>query len=52
MISIPVTFDPAGYVNQLKRMKTLVKPDLIIPGHDSKIFDRFTKVKDGIVRIK
>jgi glyoxylase-like metal-dependent hydrolase (beta-lactamase superfamily II) len=52
MISIPPTFDPVGYVNQLKRMKTLVKPELIIPGHDSKIFDRFTKVKDGIVRIR
>jgi len=52
MISIPVTFDPVGYVNTLKRMKTLVKPELIIPGHDAKIFDRFTKVKNGIVRIR
>jgi glyoxylase-like metal-dependent hydrolase (beta-lactamase superfamily II) len=52
MISIPLTLDPVGYVNALQRMKTLVKPELIIPGHDAKIFDRFTKVKDGIVRIR
>jgi len=52
LISIPFTLDAVGYVNSLKRMKTLVKPELIIPGHDSKIFDRFTKVKDGIVKIR
>jgi glyoxylase-like metal-dependent hydrolase (beta-lactamase superfamily II) len=52
MISIPMTFDPVAYVNSLKRMKTLVKPELIIPGHDAKIFDRFTKVKNGIVKIR
>ncbi len=52
MISIPLTFDPAAYVNAMKRMKTLVNPDLIIPGHDAKIFEKFTKVKDGVVRIR
>jgi len=52
MISIPLTFDPVAYVNSLKRMKTLVKTELIIPGHDAKIFERFTKVKEGIVRIR
>lgn len=52
MISIPITFDPDAYVKSLQRMKTLVKPALIIPGHDGKIFERFTKVKDGIVRIR
>ncbi len=52
MLSIPMTFDPVAYVNTLKRMKTLVKPELIIPGHDAKIFERFTKMKDGIVKIR
>lgn len=52
MISIPLTIDPVGYVKSLQRMKTLVKPELIVPGHDAKIFERFTKVKDGIVRIR
>lgn len=52
MISIPLTFDPQAYVKAMQRMKTLVNPDLIIPGHDSKIFKKFTKVKEGVVRIR
>jgi len=52
MISIPLTFDPKAYVKTMQRMKTLVNPDLIIPGHDSKIFEKFTKVKEGVVRIR
>jgi glyoxylase-like metal-dependent hydrolase (beta-lactamase superfamily II) len=52
MISIPLTFDAKAYVNALQRMKTLVDPGLIIPGHDSKVFEKFTKVKEGVVRIR
>jgi glyoxylase-like metal-dependent hydrolase (beta-lactamase superfamily II) len=52
MISIPITFDTKAYVTTMQRMKTLVNPDLIIPGHDSKIFRKFTKVKEGVVRIR
>ena len=52
MISIPLTFDAVAYVNALQRMKTLVNTDLIIPGHDSKIFDKFKKIKEGVVRIR
>lgn len=52
MVSIPLTFDPEAYVKTMQRMKTLVKPDLIIPGHDEKIFEKFTKVKEGVVRIR
>jgi len=47
------TFDPEGYVNAMKRMKTLVaNTNLIIPGHDELIFTRFPKVKDGVVKIE
>jgi len=52
MISIPYTFDSKAYINAMQRMKTLVNPDLIIPGHDAKIFEKFTKVKEGVVRIR
>ena len=52
LISIPLTFDSQAYKKNLQRMKTLVNPDLIIPGHDSKIFEKFTKVKEGVVRIR
>jgi glyoxylase-like metal-dependent hydrolase (beta-lactamase superfamily II) len=50
--SIPMTFDTTGYVNQMIRMKTLASdPKLVIPGHDAKVFKRFPKVADGVVRI-
>ena len=47
------TFDAKGYVAAMQRMKTLAsKPDFILPGHDAKLFTRFTKVTDDIIRIK
>lgn len=47
------TLDPAGYVNAMKRMKTLATSDkYIIPGHDAKVFSLFPGVADGIVEIK
>ena len=47
------TYDPAGYVNAMKRMKTLVTNSrYIIPGHDGKIFSNFPAVKEGIVKIE
>ena len=52
LISIPLVFDAEAYVKAMLRMKTLVNPDLIIPGHDGKIFEKFTKIKDGVVRIR
>jgi len=52
MISVPITFDSAAYIKPMQRMKTLVEPGLIIPGHDAKFFKKFTNVKDGIVRTR
>ena len=47
------TMDTTGYVNAMKRMKTLAtSPRYIIPGHDAKVFSLFPKVTDGIVRIE
>jgi glyoxylase-like metal-dependent hydrolase (beta-lactamase superfamily II) len=47
------TFDPAGYVKSMQRMKSLASdPKYIIPGHDSKIFTLFPWVADGVVEIK
>jgi glyoxylase-like metal-dependent hydrolase (beta-lactamase superfamily II) len=52
LLSASLTFDTTGYVNQMKRMKTLASDvKLIIPGHDGLIFTRFPKVAEGIVRI-
>jgi glyoxylase-like metal-dependent hydrolase (beta-lactamase superfamily II) len=47
------TFDPAGYINAMQRMKTLVTNSrYIIPGHDGKIFSNFPTVKEGVVKIE
>lgn len=47
------TFDPEGYVNAMRRMKTLVtNQKYIIPGHDAKIFSRFPVIKEGVVKIE
>ena len=52
MISIPLTFDPQGYVRQMQRMKILVKPELIIPAHRAEVMEKFPKVLIGVVRIR
>ena len=47
------TFDPEGYVAQMKRMKTLVSDiKLIIPGHDASVFAKFPMVSEGVVKIE
>jgi len=52
-LPISVSMDTTSYVKAIKRIKTLVtNPDLIIAGHDDKIFSKFTKVQDWIVRIE
>ena len=47
------TFDADGYVNAMKRMKTLVSDiKFIIPGHDGILFSKFPSVVDGIIKIR
>jgi glyoxylase-like metal-dependent hydrolase (beta-lactamase superfamily II) len=47
------TYDPAGYVSAMQRMKTLVSDSrYIIPGHDGKIFSNFPVMKAGVVKIE
>ncbi|MES2848019.1 MAG: MBL fold metallo-hydrolase [Bacteroidota bacterium] len=54
LLPIPTyTFDPAAYVQQMKRMKTLVDNiELIIPGHDARVFSKFPKICEGVVKIE
>jgi glyoxylase-like metal-dependent hydrolase (beta-lactamase superfamily II) len=54
LLSVPTyIIDPNAYIENLKRMKTLVpNPKLIIPGHDDIIFSRFPKVAEEIVKIE
>lgn len=47
-----ICFNPAAYVNAMKRMKTLIPdPNLILPGHDNQVFSKFPKVNERVVRI-
>ncbi|HXB92221.1 MAG TPA: N-acyl homoserine lactonase family protein [Puia sp.] len=47
------TFDPAGFVRSMRRMKTLVEdPKYIIPGHDARVLSIFPEVAEGVVEIK
>ena len=47
------TFDTTGYINAMKRMKTLVSNiKYIIPGHDALLFSRFPIISKGIIKIK
>ena len=47
------TFDPAGHVKAMRRMKRLATSSkYIIPGHDAKIFSKFPTVKEGVVKIE
>ncbi len=53
LLPIPLTFDKAAYVQQLKRMKALVSDTtLIIPGHDGLVAHKFPSVAKDVVRIK
>ena len=47
------TSDTTGYINQMKRMKTMV-PDVkyIIPGHDAALFSKFPVITEGVIKIK
>ncbi|NSL86316.1 N-acyl homoserine lactonase family protein [Chitinophaga sp. Mgbs1] len=47
------TFDQAGQVAAIKRMKTMVAdPRFILPGHDGAMYDRFEKISENTIRIK
>jgi glyoxylase-like metal-dependent hydrolase (beta-lactamase superfamily II) len=54
LLPIPTyTYDAKAYVRAMERMKTLVKnQDLIIPGHDALVLDKFPKVTDRVVKIE
>ncbi len=46
------TFSTQGYINSMKRMKTLVSDiKYVIPGHDPALFKRFTEISKDIVKI-
>lgn len=53
LLPVSVCMDSLAYVEAMKRIKTLVSnPDLIIPGHDDKVFSKFPEVQNWIVKIE
>jgi glyoxylase-like metal-dependent hydrolase (beta-lactamase superfamily II) len=50
---IAQTLDAASNLKAQERIRTLVsKPELIVPGHDPGVFERFPRVAEGVVRIR
>jgi glyoxylase-like metal-dependent hydrolase (beta-lactamase superfamily II) len=53
LLPIPLTFDTNAYLQNLKRMKAMVKNvDLILPGHDPLVFSKFPTIIKDVVKIK
>jgi glyoxylase-like metal-dependent hydrolase (beta-lactamase superfamily II) len=51
-LPIAQTLDAASNLRAQDRMKQLAaKPELIVPGHDPAVIQRFPKVAEGVVRI-
>ena len=52
-VPIAQTLDAASNLKAHERIRTLAAdPALIVPGHDPAVFERFTKIADGIVRVR
>jgi glyoxylase-like metal-dependent hydrolase (beta-lactamase superfamily II) len=50
--AIAQTLDPLSNLREQDRMKQLAaKPELIVPGHDATVMQKFPKIANGIVRI-
>ncbi|HEX6976521.1 MAG TPA: N-acyl homoserine lactonase family protein [Vicinamibacterales bacterium] len=51
--AIAQTLDAASNLQAQDRIRTLAsKPELIVPGHDPAVFERYPRVADGVVRIQ
>lgn len=51
--AIAQTLDAASNLKAQDRIRGLAsKPGLIVPGHDPAVFERYTRVADGVVRIQ
>jgi len=52
-VPIAQTLDPASNLRAQDRMRGMAaEPQLVIPGHDPAVFDRFPRITDRIVRIQ
>jgi glyoxylase-like metal-dependent hydrolase (beta-lactamase superfamily II) len=51
--AIAQTLDAASNLKAQARIRTIATaPELIVPGHDPAVFDRYARVADGVVRIR
>jgi glyoxylase-like metal-dependent hydrolase (beta-lactamase superfamily II) len=52
-VPIAQTLDAASNLAAQDRIRSLASgPDFIVPGHDPAVFERYTRVAEGIVRVK
>jgi glyoxylase-like metal-dependent hydrolase (beta-lactamase superfamily II) len=52
-VPIAQTLDAASNLQAQDRIRAIAsRPDLIVPGHDPAVFERYSRISDGIVRIR
>ena len=52
-VPIAQTLDEVGNLQAQERIRRIAsRPELIVPGHDPAIFERYPRVADGVVRIR
>ncbi len=52
-LPIAQTLDAASNLKAQDRIKTLASDSsLVVPGHDPAVFERYPKLRDGVVRIR
>ena len=50
---IAQTLDAASNLKAQERIRSIAsKPELIVPGHDPAVFERYQRTTDGVVRIR
>jgi glyoxylase-like metal-dependent hydrolase (beta-lactamase superfamily II) len=53
LLPVPATYDPQGYINNLRRMKAIMPSgNPVVPGHDPLVFKKFSEVAKDVVEIK
>jgi hypothetical protein len=52
-VPIAQTLDATSNLKAQDRIRALAaSPEMIVPGHDPAVFERFTRVADGVVRVR
>ncbi len=51
-VPIAQTLDAASNLAAQDRIRALASPGVVVPGHDPAVFERFSRIAEGIVRVR